>query len=346
MFKRITTKDKAQFLRKLSSMIGAGIPLLRALEIISGEKLKVVLKGEIDKVIQSVKEGVPLSSALKDSKLNDSFYEVICVSEENGRLAEALCSVSRYLEEKEATRRKVISSLIYPSLVLTLSFLSVALLLTVILPVFSSMYRDLEVPLPLITTYLISFSDLISSYWFLFSMFFLITLASAYVYLNKKKAQEIFELMKYRAPLLGGIFQKVTLSKTLKALGSLLSSGLPITSALKTCAASSGCGFYREKYLLILADMEMGEKLSSSIEKAGCFPSEVVQLVSAGEESGALAEMLIHLGEYFEREVEYAIKSATSLIEPLSTLIVGAIVGIIVIAMFLPLVNLMSVLQQ
>lgn len=346
MLRKVSSRDKAWFLRQLSSMVGAGIQLLRALEIILEQKLSKNLKVEINTIIQKVKEGSSLSFALQESQMGDVTSHFVGVGEECGKLAEALNSASHYLEEREATRRRISGSLIYPVFILSLSFLSIILLVMVILPMFSEIFRSLDVPLPLLTKYIILFSEFVSCFWSIIFLVFILVLISLYSYSKREKGQRVLERIKFGIPFFGIISQKIILSKTLKALGSLLSSGVPITSALRTVASSAGSKFYKQRYLSILNDMEMGEKLSASMQKTRGFPPEAIQLTSAGEESGTLADMLIHLGKYYEDETEHAIKSLTSLVEPLSTILVGAVVGVIVIAMFLPLINLMNVLQR
>ena len=332
MFRKISTTELIFFLRQLAALLKAGIPLTKGLDTVAVGIRSKKFKELISSISLEIKSGAPFSQAVSNypAIFSEVLISLIRVGESGGILAETIARAVAYLEEKSVLKDKIKAALAYPVLVLMVSFLTLIFLITGLLPIFDSIFKDLGIRLPLITSLVIGFGELVISFWYV--------IIGILIFLWFLLRGHISENLWFKLPLI----KQVVLTRTLRTLGRLLEGSVPILSALKIAAATSGSQIYKKAFEKIKGEVEAGEKLASALNRFELFPEMVVQMVAAGESSGTLSEMLLETAEYYEKEAERQVKILASLIEPAATLGVGIVVGIIVMAMFLPLLKVAS----
>jgi type IV pilus assembly protein PilC len=262
-------------------------------------------------------------------------------AEKSGNLEEVLARLSKYYEDRAEVEEKIKSALIYPSFVIILCLVSLIVLFFFVLPGFKTLFLDLDADLPLFTQIIINSGDVLSKYWYIpLSM-----LAALCVFIPRYKRTIHGALIMDMLSLKIKFLRRGHVIQSFRSLGSLLAGGIPIVEALKTTAHSSRNLAFQNIIFNIKEGIENGIRLSEALSQHKIFPMESIQMLSVGENSGKLAEMLLSISDFYEKEREIAIKRFTTMLEPALTLVVGLVVGIIAIAMFLPMVNMISKLQ-
>ncbi len=337
----------SRIFRSLYVLEDGGIPLLKSFDIILNQVSSKRLKEIIKSVSASVNEGFSLAEGLAQKP--DIFpafaINMIKVGEESGTLGVIFKELALYFEEREAFRNKIIRALAYPLVVLLVSFFSVIFLITFLIPIFGSIFKELGVALPPLTRIIIWFSDAISSSSHVFIIFSILIASLIYYYSKKETGKRVLDMVILRIPFIGSLIKKSIISRTLKTLGLLLRGGVPTLQAISTAMPLASNKIYIEALSKVKEDVEIGEKLSASMYKTHLFPQDIIQMVEIGEESGTLPQILLQAATYYEEEIEHATKTLTSVIEPVATLSVGIIVGFIIVAMFMPLMSMVSALQ-
>ncbi len=315
-------------------MLKAGIPLNRAMEtVVPGMKSKK-MREVISDIAFRIKSGVSFSEAI--SFYPRIFPEVIVnlirAGENGGILAETLTGAADYIEEGLGFKNKLRSALAYPLIVIIVGLLMLIFLSAFLIPTFNSMFSDLGVSLPGVTRLVIFMGELVRKFWHVI----IISGVLGWGLMRGRTGERLRTVF----PLWRELTQKAVLSRTLGTLGKLLGSSVPIVTALKVTASTSGNSIYKDIFWKIIKEVEAGEKLASSMREYKVFPEMTLQMVAAGEASGTLAERLCEVAKYYEKESERQIKLLSSLVEPVATLGVGLMVGLIVVAMFLPLLKI------
>ena len=341
-------RELGVFTSELKFLLGAGIPLLRSLSIIERQMSSRRFKASIGILIEDVSSGLPLSSALDRQKdiYPDIFVKIVAAGEGCGIVEKALSKAAGYFEMKDSLKKKVVGALIYPSVVLTLSFAAVILIAAVLIPTMNGVFASLGIELPLITRVVGTFGEIVSKFW----IFIIALLIIGYYLLKngtkKRFGEDIFERMILSMPIIGVIRQRSVLSNISSTLSSLLFSGVPLMAALSVASAASGSGVYRGAFSGIIREVESGGLLSKAMERTKLFPGSFCEMISVGESTAKLDVILADLGSYYEREVESQIKLMTSLVEPLSTLFVGGVVAIVVFSLFSPILSIVDALAK
>jgi type IV pilus assembly protein PilC len=323
----IKKRQIARFCSQLRMLLGSGVPLLQSLSIVSN-----ILKDKrYETVIQRISEGESLADAMS-GHFPPMVTSSIESAERVGSLEETLGRLARYYEERAEVEDKIKSALIYPCFVLSLCFLSLVILFVFVLPGFKDLFADLGADLPLFTRIIIGSGEVVSNTWYLF-----VTVGLLGIFIAARFKEKW--LLKIRFVSRGQIIQ------SFKTLGSLLQGGVSITQALDSAANASRIKVFQRIVFEVKEAIENGERLSQVLSNYGIFPQEAIQMIAVGENSGKLGEMLVNIADFYEKEKELFIKRFTSMLEPALTLTVGIVVGIIAIAMFLPMVNMISKLQ-
>ncbi|MFC1571103.1 type II secretion system F family protein [Candidatus Margulisiibacteriota bacterium] len=326
----------ARFCSQFQILLASGVPLLESLQIIK----RMLKREELDSIILKLSEGSSLAEAMR------CLFPTMVVSsiesaERAGNLEEVLGRLSKYYEERAEMEEKIKSALIYPSFVVTLCLASLIVLLVFVLPGFKSLFSDLDADLPLFTQIIIGFGEGFSKVWYV--PVFVCSGLGIYIPRYRKTEQGAMTLDRLILKL--RFVYREQIIQSFRTLGSLLRGGIPIVQALTTTANSSKNRAFQNIILEIKRAIEDGEKLSVAFAKYEIFPQEAIQMIAVGENSGTLAEMLLSIANFYEKEREVFIKRFTTMLEPALTLIVGLVVGIIAIAMFLPMINMISKLQ-
>ncbi len=348
-FKRVKHGDLGVFTRQLSTMINAGLPIVRALYILSEQTTNKKLQDVVVAVRKDVEAGAALSEALeKHPKVFSRLYvEMVRAGEIGGILDGVLLRVADQLEKDQELRRKVRSAMVYPLVVLAFAILTASFMLIFIVPVFARMFEDLGGTLPLPTRIAMAASDILTS---IFGVFVYLGMGVAvFVFLRWKKSEEgrkVWGRVVLKIPFkIGDVVHKVVLARFARTFGTLSAAGVPILQAIEITATSSG-NWMTEKALLKSRDaIREGIPLYKPLEDEPVFPPMVTRMIAVGEETGDIDGMLTKIAEFYESEVDAAVKALTSIIEPLMIVVVGGIVGGIVISMYLPMFKIFELVQ-
>jgi type IV pilus assembly protein PilC len=336
------------FTRQLYILIKAGIPLLKALEIISVQLPGGKFKRDIDLVIQDVQEGKSFSESLSHAhKFFSLFYiNLIKAAEVSGNMAGMLKELSQNLVQQRRITRQVQAALMYPVLVLVIAILILAVLLVFVIPVFTRIFEELGGALPPATQFLIGLSKFTARWGWMF-LLFVATLTTVIVFLCRKseRVSEIVKAGVWRLPLFGNIIKTMEIARFCRTLGSMLNQGVTLVKCLDVLIETTPGVLLRNAIKAIRVKLEQGESLSSIMEEARIFPLTLVKMIQVGEETGKIGELFLDAADDYEDEVTFALNGLLSLLEPLLILIMGGIVGFIVVALFFPIFTISSLVQ-
>lgn len=352
-FGKVKMKDLALFCRQFSTMMNAGVSLIRCLTVLEQQAASYKLKEIIRDLQAQVEAGEALSKALlrHPRAFNNLFVGLVRAGEVGGVLDETLDRLAGFLEKDIELRRKIKSSMTYPVLVLIVAFGIVTFLMTFILPKFIQLFEDLGVKdFPAPTLFLKNTSEfmvnwMIKKFWVTWPICFGIWMLFQ-KWKRTKSGRRIWDWTRLKVPVFGILGLKISLSRFARTLSTMLGSGVPVLGALETTAGTVDNDIISTAIMNARAAIREGEVIAKPLEQSGWFPPMVVQMVAIGEETGALDQMLEKIAEFYEGEVEAALESLTAALEPIMIVILGLIVGFIVISMFLPLVAIIDSLSQ
>src|SRR5579859_6439421 len=344
-FGRVKLNDLSIFCRQFSTMIDAGVSLVRALDVLGEQTQNPKLKRILREIQTEVEGGQQLSKSMaKYPKVfSNLFIGLIRAGEVGGVLEEALQRLSHFLEKDMELRRKVKAALTYPAIVVVVAILIVLGLCTFIVPKFIDLFKDLGVKeLPAMTQMLVDFSDFLKNKWYIGIGMVVAFWIAIKMFGRTKVGRRVIDRVKLRIPVFGKLGHKICLARFSRTLSTLLVSGVPILSAMETVAGTVGNEIIAEALMNARARVREGDRINEPLEKSKMFPPMVVHMISIGEESGALDQMLSKIAEFYEGEVDSQLQSLTSAIEPVMIVFLGVCVGFIVIAMFLPLIQVIQ----
>lgn len=334
----------SRFTRQFATMIGAGLPMVQCLEILSQQTDVAELRKVITDIKETVQGGTTLSEALsKHRKIFDDLYiNMVDAGEVGGALDTILNRLASYKEKADALTRKVKGALVYPAVITVVAIGVVIVMLSVIVPVFVNMFAGLGAELPLPTRIVIGISKIIRGYFPVFTIL-LVLLVVGYKYFSRTpKGRLIFDKIKLRIPLIGDLIRKSAISRFSRTLGTLITSGVPILDALDITARTSGNQVIHDAIKKSVLSIAEGETITQPLRDSGVFPPMVVQMIGVGEKTGGLDEMLSKIGDFYDEEVDAAVSSLTSIIEPVIIVFMGIVIGGILIAMYLPMFEIVT----
>jgi type IV pilus assembly protein PilC len=350
-FGRVKLADLSIFCRQFSTMIDAGVGLVRCLSVLGEQTPNVKLRRIIWDIQSEVEQGSTLSRAMAKHPrvFNNLFIGLVRAGEVGGVLEEALQRLAGFLEKDLELRRKVKSTMTYPTIVMVVAICIVVGLVTLILPKFMDLFKELgmkEEDMPSMTRMLMGFSNFLTAGFPMRQVIIAIVLVGAFIgwkaFTRTKVGRRIYDTIKLKAPVFGKLNHKIALARFARTLGTLMVSGVPILQALETVAGTVDNDIIGDAVLEARARIREGDRIGDPLQKSKMFPPMVVQMVSIGEESGALDQMLEKIAEFYEQEVDTALSSLTAAIEPVMIVFLGFSVGFIVISMFLPLVAIIN----
>jgi type IV pilus assembly protein PilC len=348
-FKKIKLRDLVVFSRQFSTLINAGMPIVRALYVLSEQSENKKLEDVIDAVRGDVEAGLSLSEALEKhpEAFNRLYVEMVRAGEIGGMLDGVLLRIADQLEKEADLRRKVKSAMVYPLFVLGFAFLTLTFLLIFIVPIFGRIFEDLGGTLPLPTRIVMAVSDILTSFWGI--LVYLALGVALFLFLRWKKTErgrKVWGRVSLKIPAkIGEVIQKVALARFARTLGTLSAAGVPILQALEITATSSG-NWVVERALLKSRDaIREGIPIYKPLESEPVFPPMVTRMIAVGEETGDVDGMLGKIADFYESEVDATVKALTSIMEPLMIVVVGGIVGVIVISMYLPMFKIYELVQ-
>jgi type IV pilus assembly protein PilC len=346
--KRIKVRDKAVFARQFATMISSGLAVLRALYVLEEQTENTRLKKIIKAVRDDVEAGSPLSESMqKHPAAFDRLYvAMVKAGETSGALDQTLMRLATQLEKADSLRRSIKSAMTYPILIAGFAIMVMIGMLLFIIPIFANMYDDLGGQLPSLTRLMMGVSNALKGYWFIIFPVIGLLVWSLKRLKNTEQGRRLWDRFKLKLPMkIGPIIQKIAVARFSRTFATLVSAGVPILHAIDITGKTSGNTVMEEAMIEVKEAVRTGEPIARPLQRAAVFPPMVTHMISIGEETGALDAMLNKIADFYEDEVEAAVKSLTSIIEPIMMMFVGGLVGLIVISMYLPMFNMMNLVK-
>ena len=341
----VNAKDLAVFTRQFSVMIDAGLPLVQCLEILAGQQENKTFESVLTTTRASVEGGSTLSAAMRQhDKVFDALYvNLVEAGEAGGILDTILQRLASYIEKNVKLKRAVKSALVYPVAVLLVAAGVITLLLWKVVPIFATLFLGLGVDLPLPTRIVMALSNFVGSIFGLLILVFLIGMAVAVkLWHGTEKGRYILDGMLLKMPLVGILLRKIAVARFTRTLGTLISSGVPILEGLDITARTAGNAVIEKALGMVRRALEQGKNLADPLKETAVFPGMVTQMIGVGEQTGAMDAMLQKIADFYEEEVDAAVKDLLAALEPAMIVFLGVVVGGIVISMYLPLFSLIG----
>ncbi|MGH7937651.1 MAG: type II secretion system F family protein, partial [Chthoniobacterales bacterium] len=348
--KTVMAKTLMVFTRQLATLIDAGLPLLRGLNVLAKQERDLVLRNTINQLAESVQGGSTFSEGLAQHPriFNKLYINMVKAGELGGVLELALARLAEFQEKAQKVKNKVVSAMIYPAIVLCLAIVIMAFLLVFIVPRFEAIFHDMlgDKPLPGITRFVIGVSNGVKDHW-LVLLGVVVAVVAAYKFIVRTtRGRAVIDRMKLRAPLFGDLVRKSAISRFARTLGTLVTSGVPILQALNITRETAGNVVIANAITQIHDSVKEGESIVQPLEASAAFPPMVISMIDVGEETGRLPEMLLKIAEVYDDEVDNSVAGLTSMLEPIMIVFLALVVGTIVIALFMPLISIIGGLQE
>lgn len=347
---RSTVKDKdlVVFTRQFATMIGAGLPLVQALEILSKQTENPGFAKTISDIKGDVEGGSTFADALKKFPriFSDLYTNMVAAGEAGGILDTILVRLATYIEKAQKLKRKVKGAMVYPSVVITVAIMVIVIIMVFVVPTFSKMFTQLGGTLPLPTQIIISLSKFLGGTGGLIILASIIAFIVFIVQFRRSETGKVVtDKILLRLPIVGILFRKVAVAKFTRTLGTLVSSGVPILEGLVITAKTAGNKVIEKAVMEVRQGVSEGKTIAEPLTRTKVFPPMVTQMIAVGESTGALDNMLSKIADFFDEEVDQAVANLTSMIEPLLMIFLGGTIGFIVVAMYLPIFKLITLVK-
>ena len=344
---KVTPADIAIFSRQLATMLTAGIPLVQAFEIVGNGHDNPAMQKLILAIKADVEGGTALAEALAKQPLHfdDLFVNLVEAGEQAGALETLLDKIATYKEKTEALKKKIKKALFYPSAVMVVAAVVTTILLLFVIPEFESLFQGFGADLPAFTRMVINLSKFMQEYGWLVGLGIFGTFTS-YFYMKKRsrRLREIQDRVSLKLPIIGPILEKAAIARFARTLATMFAAGVPLVEALQSVSGACGNVIFEKAVLEMRDEVATGQRLQRAMDNTELFPNMVIQMIAVGEESGSLDEMSSKVADFYEEDVDNAVDSMSSLLEPLIMAILGVLVGGLVIAMYLPIFKMGAVI--
>jgi len=344
---KITPGDIAIFSRQLATMLTAGIPLVQAFEIVGAGHENPSMQKLILSVKADVEGGSALAEALAKQPLyfDDLFVNLVEAGEQAGALETLLDKIATYKEKTEAIKKKIKKALTYPAAVLVVALVVTTILLIFVIPAFEDLFKGFGADLPTFTRMVIDLSVFVRSNGIVLATGIGAATGAFFYFKKRSRAMRHFlDRMSLKAPIIGPIMQKAAIARYARTLSTMFSAGVPLVEALQSVAGATGNIVYEQGVLRMRDEVSTGQRLQQAMENTDLFPNMVIQMIAVGEESGSLDDMSSKVADFYEEDVDNAVDNLSSLLEPLIMAILGVLVGGLVVAMYLPIFKMGSVI--
>lgn len=336
---KVTNKDIVIFTRQFSTMIDAGLPLVQGLTILAEQTENKTFRNILKEVTKDVEGGSTLAEALKKHPkvFDDLFVNLVAAGEVGGILDTIMRRLADYIEKTEALKKRIKGALTYPAVVVAIAILVISVILIFVIPVFESMFADFGAALPAPTQLVVNMSRFMKGniYWVIIG---LVAFVFAFKkYRGSKGGRKTTDSIALKAPIFGDLLKKTAIARFSRTLGTMIQSGVPILDSLEIVAKTSGNVILEEIIFDVRASIAEGQTIADPLSETDIFPGMVVQMISVGEATGALDTMLGKIADFYDDEVDAAVDTLTSMLEPLLMLFLGGSIGGLVIAMYLPI---------
>ncbi|WP_078121001.1 type II secretion system F family protein [Thiosocius teredinicola] len=346
--KKITSKDIAIFSRQLATMMAAGVPMVQAFDIVGRGHNNPSMQEMILSIKADVEGGTSLTGSLRKHPLyfDDLFCNLVEAGEQAGVLETLLDKIATYKEKTESLKAKIKKALFYPTAVILVAILITSIIMIFVIPQFKDLFSSFGADLPAFTLVVIKISDFVAGWWWaILGVVVIAVFTAANVWKRSPKFRETLDKLLLKVPVIGMIMHKAALARFCRTTATMFAAGVPLVEALQSVAGATGSAVYEKAVLKMRDDVATGQSLTLSMRQQGLFPHMVIQMVTIGEESGSLDDMLSKVADFYEEEVDNAVDALSSLLEPLIMVVLGTVIGGLVIALYLPIFQLGSVVS-
>ena len=345
--KPIRTRDIVIFTRQFATMINSGLPLVQSLDILARQTENPSLAEVTKQVVFDVESGHTLADAFSKhpKAFTELYVNMVAAGEAGGILDTILLRLATFLEKSDALIRKVKGAMVYPGVIMAVAGIAVAVLLIFVIPTFQKMFASVGMELPLPTRIVIAMSDFLINYWWALIAIIVAAIYAIRSYYKTPNGQKQIDQMMLNAPVLGDLLRKSAVSRFTRTLGTLISSGVSILDGLEITAKTAGNRVIHDAVMESRNSIAGGETIAGPLEKSKVFPPMVISMIAVGEQTGGLDEMLSKIADFYDEEVDVAVSALLSLMEPMMIVFLGVIVGGMVVAMYLPIFDMMNAVQ-
>ena len=338
------TKDVVIFTRQFATMINSGLPLVQSLDILKNQSENKALQRVVGQVLYDVESGQTLADAMRNhpKTFTDLYVNMVAAGEAGGILDTILLRLATFLEKADALKRKIKGAMIYPGVIFTVAGIAVTVLLLFVIPTFQRMFESAGVPLPGPTLFVVALSKILQAYWWAFGLAII-----AFIFLLKQTyktpgGQLFLDRVLLNLPVLGNLQRKAAIARFTRTLGTLVSSGVSILDGLEITARTAGNRVLHDAIMESRQSIAGGETISEPLKRCGVFPPMVVSMINVGEQTGGLDEMLTKIADFYDEEVDAAVEALLAAMEPIMIVFLGVVVGGMIIAMYLPIFDMMN----
>lgn len=344
---KVRLADLVVFTRQLATMIDAGIAIVQSLQALAEQSPNKVMRDVIKDVCTRVESGESFSDALQKhpKAFNRLYVSMVAAGEKGGLLAEIMARLATYLENTDRLRKKVKTAMMYPTVVTAVAIGISIFLLVKVIPVFRDIYTSFNAKLPAPTQFLINISDIVTHWLWLFLIVGIGAVFAWLNYIKTKKGREFWDEKRIKLPIFGSIAHKICLARFTRTMSSLVRSGVPILEVLQIVSQTVGNTVLEKAVKTAASDIERGEGISQALSKHPVFPSMIIRMMTAGEQTGNIDNMLERVSDFLDEEIENTLSGLMSLIEPLLIVGLGIVIGGMVICMYLPIFNLGNIVS-
>jgi type IV pilus assembly protein PilC len=343
----IKMRDIVIFTRQFSTMINAGLPLVQALDILAKQTENKVLSEVTRAVVFDVESGHTVADALgkHPNAFSDLYVNMVAAGEAGGILDTILMRLATFMEKNDALIRKVKGAMIYPGVIMSVAVIAIAVLLIFVIPVFETMFGSVGLALPLPTRIVIGLSRFLKGYWYLIGLGMGGLVFAVKRYYATPNGKLTIDKTLLKMPVLGDVLRKSAVSRFTRTLGTLISSGVSILDGLEITAKTAGNRVIQDAIMASRASIAGGDTIAAPLQKSQVFPPMVISMIAVGEQTGGLDEMLSKIADFYDEEVDAAVSGLLSLLEPVMIVFLGVVVGGMVVAMYLPIFDMINAVQ-
>ena len=344
---KVPARDVVIFTRQFSTMINAGLPLVQALDILSKQSDNKALQQTTRAVVFDVESGATVSDALSKHPrvFTDLYTNMVAAGEAGGILDTILMRLATFLEKNDALVRKVKGAMIYPAVIMGVAAICVTVLLWKVIPVFETMFASVKMELPMPTRVVIGLSRIVNGYWWAIGGGVALAAALVKRYYATPDGKLVIDRFMLKLPVLGDVLRKSAVSRFTRTLGTLIGAGVSILDGLEITARTAGNRVIQDAILSSRASIAGGDTIAAPLAKSQVFPPMVISMIAVGEQTGGLDEMLTKIADFYDGEVDAAVSALLSLLEPMMIVVLGVVVGGMVVAMYLPIFDMMNAVQ-
>lgn len=343
----ISMRDIVIFTRQFSTMINAGLPLVQALDILARQSENKALSAVVRQVVFDVESGNTVADAMRKhpKAFSDLYTNMVAAGEAGGILDTILNRLAIFMEKNDALVRKVKGAMIYPTVILCVAALCVVILLWKVIPVFANMFGSVGMELPLPTQIVIGLSNFLNNYWWMLLGGLAGSAFAIKQFYGTSQGQLVIDKFLLKVPVLGDVLRKSAVSRFTRTLGTLISSGVSILDGLEITARTSGNRVVQDAIMGSRASIAGGDTIAGPLQKSEVFPPMVISMIAVGEQTGGLDEMLTKIADFYDDEVDAAVSALLSLLEPVMIVFLGVVVGGMIVAMYLPIFDMVNAVK-